>query len=238
MKRFYKLVSTKKQPEGYEILLDGKPIKTPSDNSLVVATEELANEIVGEWAGQGEEISPDSMPLTQILSTQIDQVSMEREAMTETLMKYLDTDLLCYRTAQPPELVTLQAEAWDPFLTWFEERFGEALQTTTTLQALTQNSEIHQNILGHIKSMGDDAFTVLQLVTSLSGSLVLGLAFVEGAVTPEQVFAAAHVEEHHKAEIYDEKTHGPDPMQAQKQAAMKKDLAAAKKFLAFSGNNM
>ena len=108
MKRFYKLVSTKKEPGGFGVCLDGKPVKTPSGTLLLAPTENLADEIVKEWAAQEEIIVPDSMPLTQILTTKIDRISKERQAMSEAVMKYLDTDLLCYRTTEPPELAQMQ----------------------------------------------------------------------------------------------------------------------------------
>ncbi len=233
MKRFYKLVSTKKELGGFGACLDGKPVKTPSGTLLLSPTENLADEIVKEWAAQEEIIVPDSMPLTQILTTKIDRISKERQAMSEAVIKYLDTDLLCYRTAEPPELAQMQQESWDPWLGWFEKKFGAALETTTDLAALEQKEDARKAVLDDIQSKTDDDFTVLQLVTSLSGSLVLALAFVEGAVTSEQVFDAAHVEEKHKAAIYNEDLHGPDPMEEKKQIAMKTDLAAAAKFLEF-----
>jgi len=232
MKRFYTLVSTHKEPEGYGIRLDGKPVKTPSEVMLVAPLEALADEIVQEWAAQEENIIPDSMPLTQILITKIDRVFKEREAMTKAVLKYLDTDLLCYRTQEPPELAKLQQEEWDPWLDWFEDRFGAKLQTTTSLSALKQDASAHTPIMNYVKLKSDDEFTVLQLVTSFSGSLVLALAFIEGAITPQQVFNAAHVEENHKAKMYNEDVHGPDPVQEKKQIAMKNDLEAAAKFLA------
>ena len=231
MKRFYKLVASKKELGGFCVCLDSKPVKTPSGVLLLAPTENLADEIVKEWAAQDEIIIPDSMPLTQILTTKIDRVSKEREAMTVAVMKYLDTDLLCYQAEQPPELVEMQQEIWTPWLGWFEKKFGAALKTTTGLAALAQEESTHQIVLKFITSRTDDEFTALQLVTSLSGSLVLALAFVEGAITPAQVFEAAHVEENHKAKIYNEDFYGLDPLEEKKRAAMKNDLNAAAMFL-------
>ncbi|MCF8496468.1 MAG: ATP12 chaperone family protein, partial [Alphaproteobacteria bacterium] len=227
MKRLYKQVQTGKNVGGFEILLDGRAVKTPGRKILSAPTDALAQAIAAEWAAQEEQIVPDSMPLTQILSTRIDRVEAERATMTAVLMKYLDTDLLCYRTENPPELAARQAEVWNPWLDWFTRRYGHALQTTISLRALAQPAPAHAAVSNHMKSQGDDAFTVLQLVTSLSGSLVLGLAFAEGAASPDQVFEACHVEEGFKAAIYDEARYGPDPLQEKKDHAMRRDLGAA-----------
>lgn len=232
MKRFYKLVSSQGEPGGgFSIRLDGKAVKAPSGALLLATSENLAMEIVKEWAAQGDKIVPDSMPLTQILTTRIDRVSKEREAMTETLMKYLDTDLLCYRAAHPLELAKMQQESWDPWLLWFEKFFKIMPQTTTGLAALKQGAGLHRAVYERVLKMTDDVFTVLQLVSGLSGSLILGLAFCADKITPEQVFDCAHVEERHKAAIYNEDFYGPDPAEAKKRASMRADLEAAAVYL-------
>jgi chaperone required for assembly of F1-ATPase len=238
MKRFYKMVTSRPHAEGHIILLDGKPVKTPARADLVAPSESVARQLVLEWAGQGETILPDTMPLTQLLSTKIDRVLRERPAMTAAVLKYLDTDLVCYRACQPPELSRLHAGAWDPALDWFEKKFGEKLETTTALKALVQPPEAHKKVSARVQALDDNEFTILQIVTSLSGSLVLALAFVAGDMGAEQVFAAANVEETYKAGLYKEDIHGPDPMQEKKQAAMQADLKAAENFLALLRKNM
>jgi chaperone required for assembly of F1-ATPase len=236
MKRFYKFVSLGETPKGFSILLDGKPVKTQSRHLLATPSRDLANAVLQEWMAQGDKILPATMPLMQILSTKIDRVSIERGAMTAALMKYLDTDLTCYRTDQPP-LDGHQKSAWDPWLGWFAAKFGVALATTTALKALRQPEKAHEAVLDHIEALEDEHFTILQIVTPLSGSLVLALAFVEGAMDADQVFEAARVEEIYKAELYNEKIHGPDPAQEKKDKEIRTDLDAATKFLAFFKEN-
>jgi len=84
MNRFYTLVSTHKTEGGYEIHLDGRPVKTPLKKVLLAGNEGVANALQAEWAAQDDEIKPDSMPLTQIISTQIDRIGQERETIQAT----------------------------------------------------------------------------------------------------------------------------------------------------------
>ena len=107
MKRFYTLASTQEKNGQYYITLDGKTVKTQSGHDLGTPSKALAEAIMAEWAAQGEEILPDSMPLTQILNTKIDRVSEQRDVMSKTLLNYLDTDLLCYRANEPEELIKI-----------------------------------------------------------------------------------------------------------------------------------
>lgn len=232
MKRFYKLVSTHQEEGGWAVHLDGSPVKTPMRTKLLAANEAIANELVKEWAAQEETIDPETMPLTQILSTQIDRISAQRTEMSAAICKYLNTDLLCYRAdPEPPSPAEKQAEIWDQWLQWFEDRFECPLKTTTGLSALQHDEAAHKAVQTYINALDDARFNILQLVVSSSGSLVLGLAFAERAIIPDQVMQAARVEENLKDEIYNADLHGKDPLQEKKDAAMLRDLIAAETYL-------
>ncbi len=231
MKRFYTVVSLTQAEGGYHILLDGRPVKTKSGAFLCAANEALAGRIMQEWAAQDTDIVPDTMPLTQILNTRIDRVSKERDAMCAALLKYLDTDLICYFAAEPEALVRRQDEQWRVWLDWFEDNFGCALDVTSGLSALSQSDAAHDAVAGYVRGLDDDRFTVLQLVTSLSGSFVLGLAFLHGAASARQVLDACFVEETYKDALYDSAKYGADPMVEKAQKSKMRDLRASEDYL-------
>lgn len=230
MKKFYKVVSTKRTDEGFVIQLDGKTVKTPSGQELAAPTKALADEIVREWSGQSDTIKPETMLLTQLLNTAIDRMR-ERAAITGELLKYLDTDLLCYRTKEPQPLAARQKELWDPWLTWFDEHFESPLQTTFSLGALTQDEDTHKRIWNYLEALDEYYFAMLQIVTSLSGSIVLGLAFLENEADPEQVYKAMYAEEDYHGQLAGEDVHGKDPQAEKKQKAVLDDLTGARLFL-------
>lgn len=231
MKRVYKLASHTKTEDGYAIQLDGKTIKTPVGQPLAAPNRAIADEIVREWGAQGDEIAPDSMPVTQFLSTALDR-TRERTAITEALLKYLDTDLLCYRVKEPVEITKRQKEVWDRWLTWFDEQFESPLEVTYGIEALKQDEDTHKQIWNYLEALDEYYFAVLQIVTSLTGSIVLGLAFLEHEASPEDVFNAAELEEIYHAEIADEATYGADPVQERRQMVLRRELISAQKFMA------
>jgi len=228
MKRFYKLVSTAKEPEGYTILLDDRPVKTPNKNILYAPNEAIANLIVQEWAQQEEEIVPDAMPVTQILNTQLEKVTHKRAAMTPQLLAYLDTDLICYLDE---ELKAAQEEHWKPSRTWFEKRYGAPLKTTTVIAALQQDPQLHAGVKDDVGALDDARFTILQLATPLTGSLILGLHFTHGQATAAQLLKASFVEEDQKDILYNAEKYGPDPLTEKKKQATLRDLKAAEEYL-------
>lgn len=235
MKKFYTLASSKKTDEGFAIQLDGKTVKTPSGQELIAPTNEMADAIVQEWATQVDEIKPQTMPLTQMLNTAIDRMR-QRDDITKQLLKYLDTDLLCYRAKTPEEIAARQKAIWDPWLTWFDEHFESPLDTTFELKAIKQDDDTHKQIWNYIEALDEYYFAILHIVTSLSGSIVLALAFLEHEATPEQVFQAMYIEEDYHGELAGEDVHGKDPQFDKKQVSEIADLRAAREFLALLGH--
>ncbi|MGH1402644.1 MAG: ATP12 family chaperone protein [Alphaproteobacteria bacterium] len=233
MKRFYKLVTIEETQGGYQICLDGRAVKTKSGAVLIAPNQATADQVMCEWAGQGEEIIPDTMPFTQILNTMIDRVMVEREAMNLYVLKYLNTDLICYPAPEPESLAQLQEKLWSSYLRWFEDKFGVALKTTTGLVALSQDDAAHEKVAEFVGNLDHMRFTLLQLVTSVSGSLVLAMALLEKHVSAKEAFEACFIEEHYKDVLYDAEKYGQDPMTAKKQAAALRDLEAVERYLSF-----
>lgn len=230
MKRFYKLVSAKKTNDGYAIQLDGKIVKTPLGQDLVAPSKSLSDAIILEWAAQEEKVKPETMPLTQILVTATDKIR-DREAITESCMRYLDTDLVCYWAKEPEEIAKRQKAVWGRWVKWFESHFEVPLYTTKKIDAIKQDKAAHKRVWNYIESLDDTYFTILHIMTSLSGSLVLALAFSEGEIEPDELFEASYLEELYRGEIYNEELHGACPNEAAERDAFKRDVKAAFQYL-------
>lgn len=216
MKRFYKEVSIVKEGDGYAVQLDGKPIRTPSKSILIAGNENLAELSKAEWEAQGEKINHNTMPVTQLLNTKQDRISGQRAALEGEVLKYINTDLLCYRADAPEELVARQDKLWQPHLDWFSKQYGLEFQTTHGLGALKQDQTIHDVIASEIRALDDDRFTLVQMITPACGSIILALAFIKGAANVDDLMACAYLEEDYKFDLYNEAVHGGDPLTEKK----------------------
>lgn len=233
MKRFYKTARAGAGDDGlYRIYLDDREVKTPAKVALVSDNQELADMIAGEWDAQVETINPETMPLTQLLNTKIDRVSNNRAALAAEVLKFFDTDLICYYSDNPAEVYKRQKSAWNNAHLWFAEKSGESLQTTQDIAALKQSDKAHAFIAGYVNDLDDDRFTLLQIATPLCGSIVLAAAFIEGTLKAEDLRKAVFIEEDYKSEFYNEDFYGQDPHWAKKRAAFERDMQAAQSYLA------
>jgi chaperone required for assembly of F1-ATPase len=232
MKKFYTAVSIGPSVSGgFVVMLDGRPIRTPEKALMIAATPQLAMSIAGEWQAQSDTIIPDTMPLTQFLTTCIDRAIPQRAAITNAALAYLDSDLLCYHADAPEALRLEQTQRWTPWLKWFEKRFGIPLETTYALNRLDQPEAAHQKTAAYIHQLNTHTFTIFQAVTNMTGSIVLGLAFTEKAITGVEAWRCTLCEELFYERTLDLEKHGLDPVEQKRRDALLLDLEAAEKYL-------
>ncbi len=123
-RRFYKEAGVQPADEGHVLILDGRPARTPGKDPLALPTRPAAEAVAAEWNRQVEVIDPSSMPLTRLVNTAIDGVAARRAEVAAEVVRYGQSDLLCYRAGDPQRLVARQTEMWDPILAWAHERLG------------------------------------------------------------------------------------------------------------------
>ncbi|TDH36147.1 ATPase [Pseudohoeflea suaedae] len=195
-KRFYKDVTVGEAPDGFLILLDGRELKTPSRGLFHLPSRDLADAVAEEWDAQTTRIDPGAMPLTRILNTALDGVVHVKDEVRQEILAYGGTDLLCYRADSPEGLVAAQNKKWNPFLAWMEQTHGARFQLAEGVMHVEQSEET-RSILAGLVAARDSAIVLaaLHVATSLTGSLVMPLAILEGAAEPDEVWSATHVDE-------------------------------------------
>jgi chaperone required for assembly of F1-ATPase len=227
MKRFYKDASAAAAADrGYTVLLDGKAVRTPKRAQLSLPNLPLAEAIAEEWRGQGETIDPQTMPFTRLAFAAIDVVTPERARIAEQILKYAETDLLCYRAEDAPELVARQALAWDPLLDWAAEMYGARLKVGFGIKHVPQPPEAIAALEQAIARYDEFELAALHTATTITGSLILALALVEEEVSADEAFAAATLDESFQAEKW-----GRDAEAENRRQRLLAELTATERFL-------
>ena len=200
-KRFYKTAATAPEAGGFSLLLDGKPARTPARNPIVLPTEALAQAVADEWAAVETTIDPRDMPLTRLANSVIDGVSRTEAAVQEEILRYAGSDLLVYRAPDPAELVRIQRAAWDPVLAWARDAFDAPMNTGEGVIFVAQPPDLVAHLGRALDSaVGTGAAApfrlgALHVMTTLTGSTLLGLAVAHGRLRADEAWSAAHVDE-------------------------------------------
>ena len=226
MKRFYQAAEVTSAGGGYGVALDGKPLRTPAKVELVVPSRALAEAIAAEWRDQGEEIKLDALPLTRLTSTGIDLVTPRRAEVGAEVARYAGTDLVCYRAGHPPELARRQHAAWQPLIDWATMRYDAALEVTVGVVPIAQPVRSLRAFAAAVGAYPPLELAALHLATAACGSLVVALALVEGRLDAEQAFNTAQLDESFEIELW-----GEDAEQTERRAALKDDIALARRFI-------
>lgn len=202
-KRFYKAVDVAKTGDGWAVQLDGRSIRTPMKSALAVPTEALARLMADEWAAQGERIDPSTMPLTRLAHGAIDATANNREAVLAEVLKFADTDLLRHR-AEESALKEIQADRWDPYLSWINLTLKAKLPVVTGIMPAEPAPRALAALRARADSYDNWQLTALMQATALTTSAVLGFVLVEGVATAEDIFDVSRVDEDYQIKQWGE----------------------------------
>jgi chaperone required for assembly of F1-ATPase len=226
VKRFWKQVSVAEADGGWTIELDGRPVRTPARELLVVPKRALAGAIADEWANAGDQIDPRTMPLTGLANAAIDRVAPEPAAFAGGLVRYAEADLACYRSGWPPELVERQAACWDPLLAWARRRYDVDFATTSGLIHVPQPPATVDRLAHAVASLDLFRLAGLSPLVTIGGSLVAGLAVIEKAIAPEDAWQAVSIDDRWQLEQW-----GSDSEAEVALDNRKRDFLVAARFL-------
>lgn len=224
-KRFYSDVSVAEVEGGFNITLDGKPIKIPSGGVVLVPRREIAEAIAAEWAAQQETINPLTMPLTRFANSVVQSVVDRVDLVADDIVKYLGSDLLFYRAGHPEALVAREAAHWDPIVFWAAETLGAHFMLAEGINHVRQPDSA---IAAARAAFPADPWSIaaLHVVTTLTGSALLALALTHGVREPAGIWAAANVDEDFNIEQW-----GLDEEVAARRASRLVDFEAATRIL-------
>lgn len=232
MKRFWDRATVNKGSEGYGVLLDGRPVRLPGGAHLLVEAEPLAEAVAAEWnaagGAKGGEMSLADVPLTRLTGTAQERIAPDPAPVAEGLAKYAETDLLCYR-AEDPRLRALQAEEWQPLLDWAARRHDALLRVTVGLMPVAQPPEALAALRRAVSALSPLGLSGLGVLVPAFGSLVLGLAVVDGRLDAGEALRLATLDE-----IFQERFWGTDAEAAARRARVAAEVEQAARLLALA----
>lgn len=200
LKRFYGEVAVVPVEGGFIVQLDGKPLRTPEKNSLILPNADSGEALAREWRAAGEYLDPQSMPYTKLAFTAVDRVSPHREAVIEQISAYANSDVVCYRASGPSDLVKRQGEDWDPFVAWVESTFDVEIRTAEGISHIAQEHDTLCTLTSAYSDKSSFYLAALYSLVANSSSLILALAVAAGDKDPDEAFRSANCDELYQCE--------------------------------------
>jgi len=226
MKRFYKSASVGAVDGEFEILLDGRAVRTPARAPLRLPSRSLADAIVAEWSEQDATIDPRAMRLTGLANAAIDRIAPDPHAFALGLAAYGESDLLCYRADRPEALAARQSLLWEPMLDWARHRFDVEFAVVCGIVHRPQHPATIERLRQAVDARRPFELAALAPLITISGSLVIALALAEGAVSLSDAWSAATLDETWQVEQW-----GEDAEARRTLDARRHEFEAAHRFL-------
>ncbi|KAG1700944.1 ATP synthase mitochondrial F1 complex assembly factor 2 [Nymphon striatum] len=179
----------------FEINLDKKKLKTPLGNTFQVPNEALAVAVATEWDFQEKKILQSRMHLTALCNTVIDNPNkLKKEDIKNSILSYLDTDTLCYRSSEPEQLRILQQNTWDPIINWINDRYQVTITPTYELDCTTIDDASKISLGRHILSYDDWSLFGIQYAVEVLKSVILTLATLDRRLMVEDAVSLSRLE--------------------------------------------
>ncbi len=166
------------------------------------------------------------MPLTGFAYAAIDRVAIDPVAFAHGLAVFAESELLCYRAEEPPDLVARQQAVWDPLVAWAQARFDVGFTVTAGIVHAAQPPATLARIRAAYAAYDPFSLAALHPVVTICGSAVIGLAVAERRLDADAAFAAGQLDELWQAEKW-----GTDPLAAASLAARRTAVNAAVRLL-------
>ncbi|KAF8610161.1 ATP12-domain-containing protein [Ceratobasidium sp. AG-I] len=198
LNRFWKTVGVTENNGILAVTLDGRSLRTPEGAKLEIPKSHrlLAALIATEWENQEKLIKPHALPMTSIASRAIDGLKDEgaRVDLAASLLKYLDTDTICFQESHPPALVKLQDLHWAPLLDWARETYSAEINVFDSILGNTQPPETKAIFAAEIDNLDQWEMAAFERAVFTTKSFIIALALLKGRIGLEQASQAAHVE--------------------------------------------
>lgn len=222
-KRFYETAAVLDRDGLFHVALDGRTARTPARNSLAVTSRPVAEALAAEWHAQVDKIDPARMPLTRLVNSALDGVADQHEAVRAEIVRYAGSDALCYRAAEPLELVERQDALWNPILRDIETALGARFLLAQGVMFARQPAATLSAVAARVARIAAPlALAGAHNVMTLTGSTILMLALADGRLSPDETWAAAHCDEDYQIEIW-----GQDEEAAERRTIRRQEFGAA-----------
>ena len=220
-KRFWKSATVREDPSGFGVYLDGRPVKTPVGNGLLLPNPALAEQIAEEWRGVEGTLSFAHLPLTRLGFTACDMEAERRARGAQEFLKFAKTEHLVFLSPYPKTLQDMERETWGRWLDWANTTHGLYFHQTTDLTPPPLEATTEAQLLSFYDGLSDYDRAGLGLAVPILNSVVLGLALKAGAMTGEAAFDLSRLGDNFQA-----RTWGQDAEHAIGLAAQLHDLNA------------
>ena len=170
----------------YNLFISNKELKTPNKNKFNFDNKKIPLLIKKEIISQNN-FNLEKSIYYKIFSIVRDKINVNKTFFVNNLMKYAETDLICYWEVGPEELYLLQRKKWKKI---FDILRGEKLnfKYTTNIKPIQQKKDTLDLLKKKIFKVSDIELSCLTIITEITGSILLSFLFVNYKLNHNELY--------------------------------------------------
>ncbi len=177
----------------YNLLINNKEMKTPENVSFNFK-EKIFPELILKDIKRSKFKNLNQSIYYKIFSLAKDKIFVDKQKYIDEVMKYINTDLICYWENKPKDLYILQNNNWSKQLKKLKKEELKFDFTFNILPIKQKHSSI-ELLKNKITELDDSILACLLILTKTTSSLLLSYLFITNKIKPRDLYKNTYLHE-------------------------------------------
>ena len=177
----------------FKLFINNKEIKTP-ENALFNFREKIFPELILKEIKRFNLKNLNQSLYYNIFTLAKDKIFFDKQKYIDEVMKYINTDLICYWEQKPEDLYTLQRDKWSKQLKKLKKEELKFDYTFNILPVEQKNSSI-ELLKNKLVKLDDINLACLLILTKTTSSLLLSYLFMTNRIKPIDLYKNTYLHE-------------------------------------------
>ena len=177
----------------FNLFINNKEIKTPEKVSFNFKEKIFPNLILKEIKKFKLKNLNQSI-YYNIFSLAKDKIQVDKQKYIEEVLKYINTDLICYWENRPDDLYTLQLDNWNAQLKKLKKEELN-FDYTFNITPIKQNKSSIVLLKQKLIQLDDIILSCLLIITKITSSVLLSYLFITNRIKPLDLYKNTYLHE-------------------------------------------
>ena len=177
----------------FNLFINNKEIKTPEKVSFNFKEKIFPNLILKEIK-KFKLKNLNQSTYYNIFSLAKDKIQVDKQRYIEEVLKYINTDLICYWENKPDDLYTLQLDNWNSQLKKLKKEELN-FDYTFNITPIKQNKSSIVLLKKKLIQLDDITLSCLLIITKITSSVLLSYLFITNRIKPIDLYNNTYLHE-------------------------------------------
>ena len=177
----------------FNLFINNKEIKTPEKVSFNFKEKIFPNLILKEIK-KFKLKNLNQSTYYNIFSLAKDKIQVDKQKYIEEVLKYINTDLICYWENKPDDLYTLQLDNWNSQLKKLKKEELN-FDYTFNITPIKQNKSSIVLLKKKLIQLDDIILSCLLIITKITSSVLLSYLFITNRIKPIDLYKNTYLHE-------------------------------------------